>query len=274
MSTVATFAPLTSAQGVDGMRSLPSLPAVVLELLRSIHRDAASVPFLAEKISHDLTLAAKVLRLDNSSFYGTALHVAKIRQVIALLGLYTVRSLVLAATLTASYGSRSTPRFDYSLFWRRVISTVVCARRLAPLRCISSNMACIASLLHDIGHPEMQATIDARHMDDGGNIRDAERAVTGTDRAAIGAALVTHWHFRIEITHAVAQDASRERALAAVVQLADLLAQTLELDGNSKKIFLVDTALHQQIGVSTPQLDWMITQIESERLRFCRVLVQ
>ena len=62
--------PLTPGEIIRGVRTLPSLPVIVLELLQSIDVDATSMRGLADRISHDQGLAAASLRLANSAFFG------------------------------------------------------------------------------------------------------------------------------------------------------------------------------------------------------------
>ena len=65
MSTYLTYAAV-----VNNLDDLPSLPAVVMELLNTIDGDDVDISVLARKVSHDQALTAKTLRLANSSLYG------------------------------------------------------------------------------------------------------------------------------------------------------------------------------------------------------------
>ena len=59
--TVVDLAPV-----VTSLRDLPVLPSIVLDLIHSLERDDVDVTTLAEKMSRDQALAAKLLRLANS----------------------------------------------------------------------------------------------------------------------------------------------------------------------------------------------------------------
>ena len=65
---------------------LPSLPAVVMELLSAIDQEDVDISVLAKKVSHDQALTAKTLRLANSSLYGLQVKVTTIAQAITFLG--------------------------------------------------------------------------------------------------------------------------------------------------------------------------------------------
>src|SRR3989344_3633004 len=68
---------LTADAILHSVHGLPALPAVVLELIQSFGDSDVSAEQLAIKISHDQAIAAKTLRLANSSFYGLPRRAAK-----------------------------------------------------------------------------------------------------------------------------------------------------------------------------------------------------
>ena len=70
MGKTRALSPLDQEAVRRGVRRLPSLPAVVLELLHSIDDEGADVASLAMSLARDQALAAKVLRVANSSYYG------------------------------------------------------------------------------------------------------------------------------------------------------------------------------------------------------------
>ena len=61
---------LNLADVLQAIHKLPSLPAVVLELIASMEDEEVDIDTLARKIALDQALSAKALRLANSSFYG------------------------------------------------------------------------------------------------------------------------------------------------------------------------------------------------------------
>ena len=81
---------LTADAILHSVHGLPALPAVVLELIQSFGDSDVSAEQLAIKISHDQAIAAKTLRLANSSFYGLPRQVTSITEATAILGLRTL----------------------------------------------------------------------------------------------------------------------------------------------------------------------------------------
>ena len=130
---------------------LPSLPAVVMELLTCIDQDDVDISVLAKKVSHDQALTAKTLRLANSSTYGLQVKVTTIQQAITFLGFQTTRNLITAAAVTGCFAQGLCKGFDDKAFWRHSIATAVCARVLARRMRFNQDYAFTAGLLHDIG---------------------------------------------------------------------------------------------------------------------------
>ena len=85
---------------IKQIEDLPSLPAVVMELLTSVEQEDVDISVLARKVSHDSALTAKTLRLANSSLYGLQIKATTIQQAITFLGFRTTRELITAAALT------------------------------------------------------------------------------------------------------------------------------------------------------------------------------
>ena len=69
----------TSPDLLPVIHSLPSLSAVVLDLLQSLGHEEVGNTRLAQKISQDQALSARTLKLANSSFYGTSFRSKTVR---------------------------------------------------------------------------------------------------------------------------------------------------------------------------------------------------
>jgi len=81
------------------MNSLPSLPDIYFELQEELRSEESSVDRVGALISRDVSMTAKVLQLVNSSFFGLRVHVADGMHAAALLGLNTLKPLVLTASI-------------------------------------------------------------------------------------------------------------------------------------------------------------------------------
>ena len=229
------------------IQQLPSLPAVVAELMATTEQEDLDLHALADKIALDQALTARTLRLANSSFYGLASKVTSIQQAISVLGFHSIRTLVTACAVTASFTPAPGLDFDFEAFWRHSIGAAVCARALAPRLRVSPESAFTAGLLHDLGTlvlatrcPEQYRAVEAYRRQHDCSTGAAQLAVFGFDHAAIGSALAERWQFPAAIQQAVAahhqppcadHSAGDAAGLASAVYLANVLAHALDLSG-------------------------------------------
>jgi putative nucleotidyltransferase with HDIG domain len=227
---------------VKQIQDLPSLPAIVMELLNSIDQEDVDISVLAKKVSQDQALTAKTLRFANSSFYGTPSKVTTIQQAINLLGVANVRNLITAAAISGSFPENQCAGFNFRAFWKHSIATAVCAKLLSRHLHVNADYAFTAGLLHDIGRlvlvtrfPEHYAAAIAHRAAQDCYLLDAERAVLGIDHVIAGHALAVHWHFSEAMQHAIVGHHDPEKAgngaLASLVHVANSIVHALDLTG-------------------------------------------
>jgi len=225
---------------VRNLDDLPSLPAVVMELLNSIDQDDVDISVLAKKVSHDQALTAKTLRLANSSLYGLQVKVTTIQQAITYLGFQTTRNLITAAAVTGCFAEGHCPGFDHKAFWRHSIATAACAKVLARQMRFNQDYAFTAGLLHDIGRlvlvacfPNQYSVTIAYREEHDCYLLEAERKVLGVDHVDAGMALAEHWNFSDTMRLAIGghhdPEAPGAGFLAAIIHVADAIVHALDL---------------------------------------------
>jgi HD-like signal output (HDOD) protein len=101
--------PLTLEEVLADVQQLPSLPAVIGELIATLDNENANIDQLADGIAKDQSLAARALRVANSSFFGIQHKVASIHDAIVILGFRAVGSLVTAASITSFFSRQRNP---------------------------------------------------------------------------------------------------------------------------------------------------------------------
>jgi diguanylate cyclase (GGDEF)-like protein len=113
---------------------LPSLPAVALEVLRLSQDEDATLDDMATCLSRDPALAAKLLKLANSSLFNPGKSVTTLQRATMLLGMKAVKLMALSFSLAASLPkSGRQGRFDFSEYWHRSLVNAIAARSLARL---------------------------------------------------------------------------------------------------------------------------------------------
>jgi putative nucleotidyltransferase with HDIG domain len=232
--------PLAIEEVIKHIGDLPSLPAVVIELLSTIEQEDIDIHMLGARIALDQSLTAKTLRLANSSFYGLQSKVTSIAQAISVLGFRSIRSLVTACAVTGSFPDTANGSFNFKAFWRHSVATGVCAKLLAHRLKVNPDSAFTAGLLHDIGalvlatrFPSQYEEALAYRKQHDCSMVEAEQAVLGLDHALVGSALAGYWKFPLAMQSAVANHHaggdSATPALDLVVLAANTLAHALDL---------------------------------------------
>ncbi|QBE64505.1 HDOD domain-containing protein [Pseudoduganella lutea] len=234
--------PLRRDHIVQNLDDLPSLPAVVMDLLNSIDAEEVDIAVLAKKVAQDQALTAKTLRLANSAMYGLQVRVTTIQQAITYLGFQTARNVITAAAVTGCFPENRCNGFSHPAFWRHSIATAICAKALARHVRFNQDYAFTAGLLHDVGRlvlvscfPDHYARVIVWRGAHDAQWLDAERAVLGVDHVDAGLALAGHWNFsetmRLAIGHHHAPEAPGAGFLATIIHVADAIAHALDLAG-------------------------------------------
>ncbi|MFT5534166.1 MAG: putative nucleotidyltransferase with HDIG domain [Burkholderiaceae bacterium] len=230
----------TRTQCIQSVRDLPSPPLIVMELLNIVDQDNLDIAVLAGKVSQDMALTAKTLRLANSAYFATAIKVTTIHQAITLLGFQNVRTLITKAALTGCFPERTCKGFDHTVFWRHSSASSAAAGILARHVGMHPDIAMTAALLHDIGRlvlvscfPDEYARVLARYHDpeQGCALIDAERDILDIDHAEAGELLAISWNFSDTMRLAIAGHHEPDRQgvgfLAALVHIANAIVHQL-----------------------------------------------
>lgn len=248
---------------LDNIHRLPSLPAVVNELILALSDDGLSVDELAHGIEKDQALSARALRVANSPFYGMQKSISSIHDAIVVLGFRAVGSLVTTAALTDFFKAPELTWFDQSTFWRHSLGTAVCGRKLADQARLDPEIGFTAGLLHDIGRlllvvcctKQYEAAVIWREEHDS-FLLEAEREVLGVTHAEAGAALAQHWNFAPSIQVAVATHhqpvAGTTASYADLTHLCEIMAHGLDL---ARDRYAMATELDESVLVRLG-LDW------------------
>jgi HD-like signal output (HDOD) protein len=189
--------------------SLPSLPKVVQEVMRMLNSDDVDIHLLGSTIEQDAVIAAKVLKMANSSFYGVTRAVKNIDDAVAILGLAKIRSLVVACGVAGAIAN--VPGLDLKRFWCHSFTAASISREIAKQLGKDAEVSYIAGLLHNIGDllihlvfPVTSAEVDALCVDVSAERRQViEREELGLDHCQVGEELAIRWSFPQEIARAL-----------------------------------------------------------------------
>ena len=219
-------------------RELPTLPRVAVRVLDLASEKEVSFGRIAEAICDDPVLAAKILKMVNSSFYGISQPVKTINHALVLLGLQTIKAVAVGFSLVRGVNARRSETFDYVRFWRQSLYTAVFARALAKLQFSEDcEEAFLAGLLSDLGtltmHRALGKEYDAVLEACGGSQKKLLRLSHESfdlDHAVVGAALAERWNLPPSLVvpirnHLTPDNGTDSRDLIEAVHSGALCAQ-------------------------------------------------
>ncbi|WP_157958210.1 HDOD domain-containing protein [Salinicola sp. CR57] len=223
----------------EHIHQLPSVPAVVGELIASLDNDRISIHRVSATIHKDPSLSLKLLRSANSVRYGVGRNVATIDDALLLLGFDRVRTLVIASGMVGML--KEVPGLDRKAFWRESFMVANLSRtivRHSQLDDLAPETAFTCGILHHVGsalmhiaHPDVMQRIDAL-VAQGAPRTELEANRFGYTFSEVGAELGRRWRFPETICNALTYqdkplDAVPFSPYAAAVHLAIGLYQNI-----------------------------------------------
>lgn len=191
-------------------------------------------------ISKDQALAARILRVANSSYYSCPRKISRISDAISYMGFDSVRSLVIASVIEDLFKKTGLAE---KLLWDHSLACAAAAKKLAmAAKFRKLEEAFLAGLMHDIGKvvlsqkapDEMLQIVQEVYNNPGTDFAEIEMARFGFTHAEVGRFVVKRWNFAEEIEEAIGNHHHPEEAkvlplLAHITCLANSICNKLEI---------------------------------------------
>ncbi|QDU28499.1 HDOD domain protein [Anatilimnocola aggregata] len=214
---------------------LYSLPAVALEVLRLAGQPQVDPRQLKLCLESDPALAARILKVVNSSLFGLSRQVSDLQQALALLGLKPLKALLLGFSLPPEL-LRGIHAEALQHYWQHTLLKAVACRLLEQFVAKSDEEeAFIAGLLQDVGIlallqqlGENYATMYVQTRLCGGDLQAVEIPTLGFDHLSLSARMLMNWRLPPKLCQAVAVP-PRERAVEHAPTPSRQLCQILHL---------------------------------------------
>jgi len=180
---------------------LASLPEVFHQIIAAINDPKTSASHIADIVSKDTSLSAKLLRIVNSPYYGFTKKVDTLSRALALVGTDKLTNLALGISAINAFKDIDVDLFDMRVFWEHSIRCALASSWLASQSDRNNEESFFLSgLLHDIGwlimlklYPEQAREALARKKSDNRPSYLIEREVWGFDHAELGGMALKSW---------------------------------------------------------------------------------
>lgn len=187
---------------VSRLGTLPSVPEVYEKLRKAMADPEVSVADVAAIIEEDMAMSAKVLQLVNSAFFGLFQKVESPARAVNLLGLETVKNLVLGVGAFSEINASSNI-FSVKRLWSHSMAVGTLAKKIALNESDDKELidnCFISGLLHDIGKLVLLAQLLEKYEkvvllagEQKIQLRMAEKEIFDTTHGDIGAYLMGLW---------------------------------------------------------------------------------
>jgi HD-like signal output (HDOD) protein/CheY-like chemotaxis protein len=188
---------------VSRVNTLPSLPAVYMELMQELESDRASARTIGDIVATDLGMSAKVMQLISSSYFGLPRRIASPQEAVCYLGTETVKSLAVTVKVFSLFEDRGVEGFSTEGLMLHSMNAGRIANAIAGSEgadAVTRGDAQMAGMLHDVGKlllaeyapAEFNACLkDARTG--GRALHEMEQEQLNTTHAEVGGYLLGLW---------------------------------------------------------------------------------
>ncbi|ADH84972.1 HDOD domain-containing protein [Desulfurivibrio alkaliphilus] len=254
------------------VKNLPTLPGIISKLTKMADDPDTTTEQMGRTISKDHILAAKLLKLVNSAFYGFPQRISSLSSAIILLGFNVIKSLIISASIFELMEDQDMELWEHSLG-----CAVVCNVLAKRLGVSDPEEVSTAGLIHDLGKvaikmelpgesEQVSALVVSRQI----NRFEAERELLGLDHAEVGGWLAKSWNLPAKLVEPISchHDPSLAKAeplAAAIVHFADIVIRGMGY-GHGPDIWVPALAPRawELLRLKPVDIDEMLAEVEEK----------
>ena len=241
---------MNSHYSIDKLKangSLPSPKGAALQVLQLCQKDDVTNQEIAYAIQGDPALSARLIKLANSPMAHQVRPITSVVDAVTVLGLNTVRQIVLGLSLVDGSRNMACGKFDYQHFWTRSLLTAITAQNLMSLfnfGSVSAEEIFVLGLLGRVGslalataYPqEYSLILEKVALEPDVRLVELEQAKFGFDHNLLSKEMLSEWRmpkmFQTAALHfedpakSDFVEGSRDWTLLHLLHMADYLATT------------------------------------------------
>jgi HD-like signal output (HDOD) protein len=268
---------VNTAQYIGDATKLSTLPAIYRQILDAISKPSSSAYDIEKVIRTDTNLAARVLKIVNSAFYGYPSKIDTLSHAVNIIGTKQLSTLAMGINITCVFKNIPSEIINMKMFWKHSILCGICARLIAGYKNIqNTERMFVAGLLHDIGRLVLYnylpiesvfaATVaKSKHS----LLTVAERELFNFDHATIGGDLLNKWQMSLSledcIRHHHDPERSRNRGESSIIHLADIMANVMGIGSSGERLIPpLSQEAWVQLGITPNTLSVTMEQAEQQ----------
>ena len=254
------------------IKNLPTLPGIVMKLTQMAEDPETTTEQMGKVISKDHILAAKLLKLVNSAFYGFPQRISSLSSAIILLGFNVIKSLIISASIFEFMEEQDVELWEHSLGCALVSN--ILAKRLGVG---DPEEVSTAGLIHDIGKvaikmelPEefeiIKQMVRERHI----AMYKAEQEVLGVNHAEVGGWMAKSWNLPVKLVEPITchhdpRLAKQEQLASAIVHFSDIVIRGVGY-GHGDDIWVppLNNRAWRLLDLSPVDVDLILEEVEDK----------
>ena len=252
---------------------LPETPTIITELNKVIDDPLATSDEVAQIVHTSPSLAAMLLKIVNSAYYGFPSRIDRISRAVTIIGTKEISALALGLCVMEAFTDIPEELVDMKAFIRHSLVCGMVARILAAMNNVAeTEQLFVAGLLHDVG----KLIIHKYYPDHGkeclqlGNssnmpVFQAEKQIMGMTHPQFSKLLLKKWNFPEELTSNIVfhhrPDKASDTKKAGIVHLADIIANGLGIGSSGERsIPHFDEPILVPLAISTDTVKLAVRQ--------------
>ncbi|NOY63443.1 MAG: HDOD domain-containing protein [Gammaproteobacteria bacterium] len=252
---------------------MPAQAAIrILQHCSQAHSDSND---LARIAGSDPQLAAELLRVVNSAFFGLSKNVKTVQRAVTVLGRNTLRNLVLCISVRSALQSETPSEIDITAYWEEALRRAVSARLLGELLHLDGDECFTAGLLQDFGLLVMFVVLPQHasawqkmcQLDPDTRLAEEQTIFTMT-HTEVGAMLGEAWQLPQTLVDALnhhhAPDDTEQTLLSKLLYCVDWIAALYNRAASTATLERCSAILATHLDISQQQLEALLKQIPAQ----------
>lgn len=258
---------------------LPTIPVVATKVMQLVENETATAEEMARVVASDPAVAARILKISNSSFYGCQRQIQTLPHAIMILGFSTLKSLVVAASVKQVYKPFG---LTEKMLWEHSFGAGLAANIIAKsTQQVNGEEAFLGGLFHDIGKIIMNIldsqqfqTVMQKCYNENFSFQEAERQIYPYTHAEVGGLVIRKWNFPAVLTNAVLHhhtfdfiedEDPYQIQISCVVGLANLFCHKAGIGVRERedKLVLHETVPARMLNMSEYQTTTLLEKFET-----------
>jgi HD-like signal output (HDOD) protein len=253
---------------------LPDAPTIISELSKVISDPFATSNDVAHVVNRSPSLAAMLLKIVNSAYYGFLSKIDRVSRAVTIIGTKEISGLALGVCVMQAFKDIPNDVLNMEAFIRHSLACGMISRMLAARNNIAqTEQLFVSGLLHDVGkllvykyYPDhAKACLDTGSASDT-SIYRSERKILGLTHPQIAKLLLTKWNLPRDLTSNIvyhhAPSGAPDPRKAAIVHLADIIAHGLGIGSSGERsIPRFDHPILDEVSNSSDGIKMVVRQI-------------